>query len=113
MTKTKSVYSILSTGLEPGSIRRCNSDRLDTLSNIYFARTLGAIDDPNGQLNGTAHWWKKHFTNDDSIDGEDWTILSVNVDSISEILVRDPWSATGLIYRAKRAISPTAIEVVG
>lgn len=108
-TKTVSVEQVLEQGLLPGCRGRCNSERQDTIGNIYVAEDLGSWGDYSTDNKGTAHWWREHFAELSKENG--WSILKVDLSRFQDVLYPDPWSTTGYVVRLQTSIPPDSIEI--
>ncbi len=100
VTETGKLPCIKSAGLQPATMTTRNSDRWDTLGNIYGCETLGTPTDHEEGIVGTAHWWRSEFAKRDSHMVER-SILEIRFpEDWSGSLFDDPWSHSGIIIRA-------------
>ena len=113
VTRTASLPSIRSTGLEPGTSDRCNDDRLDPLGSIYITTKLGQRGDAANDNCGTAHWWREHLAANNRFNDIDWSVLCLDFSGHSRVSVhQDIWSESGRIIRTSAALQ-CSIRAVG
>ncbi|QDV56487.1 hypothetical protein [Rosistilla oblonga] len=112
-TRTVSIKSIENNGLCPGLRERCNTERLDSIGNIYAASKLGSPGDESRNNFGTAHWWREHLAHENRFDDPVWSILQIDVAAVGGLTCfRDIWSRTGIVIRANVPIDGRFVKTV-
>lgn len=112
-TRTASLESIEKHGLCPSTRERCNSERLDSIGNIYAASELGSAGDESPANRGTAYWWREYLSHENRFNDRAWSILQINVAAISGLTCfRDIWSHTGIVIRANAPINGRHLKTV-
>ena len=112
-TRTASIQSIKNNGLRPAIRERCNTERLDSIGNIYAASELGFPGDEARNNYGTAHWWREHLAHQNRFDDPDWSILQIDVAGVGGLTCfRDIWSRSGIVIRSNVPIDGRFIETV-
>lgn len=112
-TRRKSLRSIMTEGLLSGTRHRINTDRWDTIGNIYITTTLGQSGDEQRRNHGTAHWWREHLARKNIHDDSDWSILAIDPEAFRDaVTYRDMWSRSGVVVAGVDAIQPRYVSVV-
>ena len=112
-TRTVSIQSIKNDGLCPGTHERCNTERLDSIGNIYAVSELGSPGDEAHNNYGTAHWWREHLSHENRFDDPEWSILQIDVGDVPGLTCfRDIWSRTGIVIRSNVPIDGRFIKHV-